>query len=210
LECISKIGANADRKGESRMKLKLAVSLLLTIFVSVSYGGKMGVPSDWETIDIVEYKGTTGQPLTVAWGDQPYDDLNGTGWCPLAVFQIKICNEERDICKWIDKAIPRDMFEYTYSFPKTGHWVSYIRVEQKCQLPYRDPLSESCIAHLGVDDKRDGYEYSEWTSSTDPTVASVEGEARGWKNFVWLAAPGPLSSLSASREHLKSYANKGD
>jgi hypothetical protein len=192
------------------MKFKLVALLLLTVFVGVSYGNKMGVPSEWEMIDVFEYKGSTGQPFTVAWQNVPYDPTNATGWCPLAVFQLKICNEERNTCIWIDKEIPRDAAEYTYVHPRTGHWVAYIRVDQECQLPYRDPTNSTCIGHEGKDDREEGHEYSEWSVSTDPVVAQVNGEPRGWKAFAWLAPPGPLSTINAAKEHIKSYINKGD
>jgi len=168
---------------QSNLFKKLILFLIFFSIYSYSWA--------WEEFDYYLYKGSTGETTTVAWDDQPYDPNVPGSWCPLVKFQIKIYNVERDIYFWIDKAIPRNVFEYTYSFPKTGHWISMIRVDQKCELPYRDPASPECNNHNEVD-KEDGHEYSEWSESTNSDVSIVNGMARGWWHFTWIAAPGPF------------------
>jgi len=177
-----------------RAWLMRAVYILFLILPLVANGSKMGYPP-WEPVDVMEYQGYTGQQMTVAWDDQPYQAV-GSGWCPLATFQIQVYNRERDITVWVDDNIPRDVFSYTYSFTKTGHWESRIRVRQKCEEPYRDPASLSCNGHENDDDKENGYEYSKWCSSLNPECATVtrngEQVSGAWRNFVWVYGVGPL------------------
>lgn len=180
------------------MKIKaFVIGIILLLVSSVSYG-KPIIPGEWVKEDVAEYKGATGLSVTVAWDDQPYDTTTGLGWCPLATFQIKIYNEERGIWLAIENNIPRDKFEWMYSFPKSGHWISFIRARQKCELPYRDPSSATCINHT-ESDREEGYEYSDWASSEDPAHSTVDGVARGWKHFTWIGGPGPIMKSFSPR-----------
>jgi hypothetical protein len=43
-----------------------------------------------------------------------------------------------------------------------------------------------------VDGETPSYEYSEWAESTDPAVASVNGQPRAWWIFTWIAPTGPI------------------
>lgn len=179
------------------MKHLLCIIILLLFFFVGQGQSKIALPpGEWPSQEVVEYQGTTGETITVAWDIDLFED-NPDGVCPLGVYQLKIQSIERPLdVVWIDKAINRERGELTFNFPSTGHWIPMIRVEQKCELPYTDPdpdVSPWCWNHDGKDDKREGYEYSDWCKSTDDTCAviDVDGEhvPKAWQVFVWLPKP---------------------
>jgi hypothetical protein len=80
-------------------------------------------------------------------------------------YDLALFNKERDI----QLPLANDFTGVTLTFqvPKTGHWIVKVRA-------------------------RRGAETSEWSESIDPTRATVDGEARGWMLFTWIAPAGPI------------------
>ena len=68
---------------------------------------------------------------------------------------------------------------FTIKCPKVGHWVPKVRVKRTME--------------------NGAIEYSEWSVATDSTVSKVDGVAKGWWIFTWIASTGPITSTGNLR-----------
>lgn len=122
----------------------------------------------FEEKDLYLYYGTTADNITIGW-DEPLDYNTETD-----TYEMVIHNPERDI----DVGMVVDLTGTTFTIqcPKTGHWIVKVRTKRV--------LEDSTI------------EYSVWAESTDPVYAKVDGVARGWWIFTWIASTGPIIPTS--------------
>ena len=115
--------------------------------------------------DYYTYYGTTADNIKIAWDAGA--DFNST----TDTYEMALHNPERDITVNVIADLVDNFF--TIKCPKTGHWVPRVRTKRI---------------------KDDGtFEYSEWSVSTDETVAKVDGVLKGWWIFTWIASTGPIT-----------------
>jgi hypothetical protein len=97
--------------------------------------------------------------------DQPSDYKTGD------TFEIQLKNPERNITVNIPDATT---FSKIFKCPRTGHWIVYVRTKR---IVSGQP------------------QYSNWVNSTDPIIATVNGQPRAWWLFTWIAGTGPIMDL---------------
>lgn len=143
---------------------KYLLILILLLFSINAYS------QDWTEIDLYLYYGYTGKDITIEWSDPGLNTPSDTtdDYDPLTdKFEVSIYNKERDITIIKHSAVPGDVFEYTFSLPKTGHWVPRVRAI-----------------------RNEGEEISGWSGSDNKGY--VNEVARGWWLFGWIAPTGPI------------------
>ena len=141
------------------------IMAFLLLFVSNSAEALVTYGDDMMGYDYYTYLGYTSHDITCAW-DQSEGYVVETD-----DYEFEIYNPERKIT---DKKGFVDATQIVFKTPKTGHWIARIRARRL------------------IDGETPEYEYSEWSESTDPAVASVNGEPRGWWIFTWIAPTGPI------------------
>ena len=89
------------------------------------------------------------------------------GWdeCSTATgYEIRAFHHEQEIYIWVGDTTE---LTFTYQLPKSGHYTFMVRA----------------VNSSGE---------SNWSESTDPNVAVVEGQSRAWWVYGFVAPPGPI------------------
>ncbi len=157
------------------MKRIFSIALVfLTIFL-FSLNAHAIISDGFEGFDYYTYYGTTGDTIQLGW------DAGDGFVASTDTYEVVIYNPERNI----ERSIAVDISDniVTVQCPKAGHWIPKVRVKRT---------------------KTDGtFEYSEWAVATNSTYAKVDGNARGWWLFAWIASTGPIITEDARNLYLK-------
>lgn len=125
-----------------------------------------------EQMDLVLYLEHTGKNITCEW-----DDTNNN----IADYEVRLYSFERKTYVALGRT---ELNTITFQMMKSGHYIAEIRA---C---YKD--DPSCIDGCPPDDPDCVECCSEWVQSSDPAYAAVDGVARGWWLYGYLAPPGPI------------------
>jgi hypothetical protein len=118
--------------------------------------------------DYTLYMSTTGSSLSVAW-DHSEDYEQG-----VVEYELLLYSFERDVFEALATTSSDTL---TFTLARAGHYVVYIRA---CYVD-KTTCTENDVC------------YSEWVESIDPTYARVDGVAKGWWIYGYLAGPGDIT-----------------
>lgn len=130
--------------------MKKLVLIVFFVFVSNVHSANL------REFDIYEYWIPTGEFLTVEW--QAVENAK--------YYQFKIIHEETGRVIKFDNSIA---LTKTFTMPKTGHYVCYVR---------------ACESETNC---------SDWAISVDPTFATVKDAKRAWRCYAYIASPGIIT-----------------
>ena len=139
----------------------------------------------FEAVDHVVYFGTTDQEITVSWDhNEPHPDR----------YEVRLFHVERKTNEQagIGGTAGNNL---TFRLPRSGHFVVTVRACMDSVTAVPDCDAPPCC--------------SEWSESTDPAVAAVNGDPRGWWIYGYVAPPGDIvRNAGQNKKDFKNVKNK--
>ena len=121
-----------------------------------------------QAVDLVTFFGSTGQPIKVSWDhNEPLPDF----------YQVELYSVERKTGAVITPEGGVTENSFVFTLPRSGHYIAKVRAcLGVCESP-------PCCG--------------DWSESTDPEVAIVNGQPRGWWLYGYVA---PAGAIDITRE----------